>query len=411
METADRKRRSDRYHFETLQVVFKIVERCNINCSYCYYFNAEDQTALDRPAVVDNLGVATIADYLASGIKDLGIKRVIVSFHGGEPMLLKPKNFDAICKAFREKIGAYARLGFTIQTNGTILNEKWEQLFEQHEVDVGVSIDGTRQANDRFRLDHKGKSTFDKIERNLNRLIELAKAKEGTLPSTISVIDARNDYHEMYAFLRATGVKSMNFLLPDRSVDSGFESFETAEGYGTALAALTNAWFDEDDPNIQIRQVKHVLNYFQEAQSPAKDTPESDKILRAFKIIIIQSDGNVAPNDSYMPAASWYKYLPKLSVFNSTLRDFIDLPIFEQIDKIEMTLPAKCQACKWRGICKGGDIENRFSQTNGFDNPSIYCGGLQVFYSSIMSRLIQAGYPEERIEAKLIKLNDQLVPA
>ena len=31
---------------EALQVVYKIAERCNINCSYCYYFNMGDETPM-----------------------------------------------------------------------------------------------------------------------------------------------------------------------------------------------------------------------------------------------------------------------------------------------------------------------------------------------------------------------------
>jgi len=35
---------------EALQVVYKVAERCNINCTYCYYFNMGEDTALTRPA-------------------------------------------------------------------------------------------------------------------------------------------------------------------------------------------------------------------------------------------------------------------------------------------------------------------------------------------------------------------------
>lgn len=29
-------------------VILKTVERCNINCTYCYYFNSKDQSYLNR---------------------------------------------------------------------------------------------------------------------------------------------------------------------------------------------------------------------------------------------------------------------------------------------------------------------------------------------------------------------------
>src|SRR3546814_3929234 len=40
----------DVHIIDALQVVYKVAERCNINCSYCYYFHMGDETPLERPA-------------------------------------------------------------------------------------------------------------------------------------------------------------------------------------------------------------------------------------------------------------------------------------------------------------------------------------------------------------------------
>lgn len=409
-------RRSDRLHFNTLQIVFKVVERCNINCSYCYYFNSDDRSAYGRPAIIDLERVKAVADYLATGVLDLKIKRVLVSFHGGEPMLLKPRIFSSTCEIIKKAVDPVAKLGFIIQTNGTILSEEWVELFKRFSVNVGISIDGHQEAHDKFRLDHRGQSTFKKTEQTLNALTQASLQMDVVPASTISVIHCSNDYQEIYSYLRGRGVRSMSFLLPDRTVDQGFDVGEGPIAYGEALAALVDAWFDEDDPSVEVRQIKNVLNYFQEIQPLPRDDTDLDSSgsrmfaeSRSFLIAVIQSDGVVVLNDSYMPAVEWYAKAGSYSVSNSSLRDFVDLPIQTEIDRVERSVSEPCKKCKWVGICKGGDLENRFSSDRSFDNPSIYCDGLKIFYERIIVRLQMGGYPQQSISDKLEQLKQDFL--
>ncbi len=56
---------------ETLQIVFKVVERCNINCSYCYYFNMGNSSALSRPPKVSVETARSIAEWITQGCEEL----------------------------------------------------------------------------------------------------------------------------------------------------------------------------------------------------------------------------------------------------------------------------------------------------------------------------------------------------
>ena len=396
--TLHAQKQTDRYHFETLQIVLKIAERCNINCSYCYYFNQDIDSSIGRPALISLETAEAIAQYVARGVSEVGIKRVIVSFHGGEPLLLKPSRFDEVCHVLRKHIEPVARLGLSVQTNGTILNEQWLEVFKAHEINVGVSIDGGRVANDRFRLDHRGRSTFDKVEGNLVTL--LAQSGDGDIakPGTISVVDPRNDYqHES---LRGIGISTLSFLLPDRTHDVKFEPHEPLEAYGHALKKIADVWFEEDDPEVQVRQISCFFENFQKAAG-SQNMLSSDKKLRPFKIMIIQSNGEVSLNDSYMPASDWYASQKKLSVFDSTLQEFLNQEVFDRLDTAEMDLAPECQSCRWVGICRGGDLENRYSRVDGFKNPSVYCSALKMFYETIENHLITGGFPKTQLEERL----------
>jgi uncharacterized protein len=399
-----------RLSVDRLQIVFKVVERCNINCTYCYYFNMGDPTASQRPPTVSIDKASQIANWLAIGCQELQTKELLMSFHGGEPMMLKPETFDSICDLFEAHLGQIVKLYFNMQTNGTILTDKWMVVLRKHRVNVGVSIDGGRVAHDRYRLDHRGRSTFAKTEKTIGILVKEAEIIPEIMPSTISVLNCRNDYSEIYTYLRGLGVQKMSFLLPDRNFDYRFErTGESSRDYGRSLFQIFKAWIVEDNPKVEIRFISEFLWHFR-VRTPGREQavlelPRVDdgaelstnkKLSR--QILIVHSDGLVTVNDSYVPALSWYRNAPQCRIPDGSLQEYLLNGIFDEIEEASRSLSVKCQACKWKGICRGGDLENRYSSKNGFDNPSVYCDGYQSFFEGACNLLIENGYPKVYVE-------------
>lgn len=384
----------------TLQVVLKVAERCNINCSYCYYFNMGETSALDRPALISLDTVASLARWIREGCAELGIGRVMVSFHGGEPLLLKPARFSAACTLLRETIEPVAKVSFAVQTNGTILSRQWLDIFAEHRIHVGVSIDGDRGANDRFRLTKDGRSTFDTVDETIRTLVAWSGGNQALGPSTISVLDHRNDYGAIYRYLRSLGIMNMSFLLPDRSHDQGFSADDgDAESYGRCLSDLFQAWFAEDNPDVNVRQVKEVIRHFQNTEKGPPEPPGEDKI--AYQIIVTQSDGTVSVDDSLIPALDWFKGTPRVAIADTSLPDFLADRVFGEIRRANNTIATACRDCDWRGVCRSGDLENRYADGMGFDNPSVYCSGYQRFFTDVCGTLLANNYPVDLLEDRI----------
>ena len=382
---------------EALQVVYKIAERCNINCTYCYYFNMGDETPLTRPALAKLEVTRQLAEWMAQGCEELLIPRAKLSFHGGEPTMVGVRAFDVACQTLREIIEPVAALSLSIQTNGTLLDDRWIEKFIEHRVGVGVSIDGPQTANDRYRLDRRGRSTFKSTEEAIRRLVD-AHAAGGPLPGTISVVHRGNDYRSVYRYLRGLGVLEINFLLPDRNADDAeFVRSGAAAEYGTCLSDIFSEWLEEDNPDVRIKFVDEMLAHFRPDAAPGQ---VFRRMKKTNQVVIARSDGTVAIDDSYIPALAWYSAAPVYSTAESTLRQFLADPIFNEIERIGNALPTGCRDCRWRRVCRGGDLENRFSTRNGFDNPSIYCDGYKLMYQNACDKLAQNGYPTELLQAK-----------
>ncbi len=392
---------------DRLQVVFKVVERCNINCDYCYYFNMGDQSAQDRPPVIQPHTAGKIADWLARGCADLGIPHVSLAFHGGEPMMLKPRNFDLICKIMTDRLAGQVNLTINLQTNGTILTPEWIEILSRHRVHLGFSIDGDRAAHDRHRLDHRGRSTFDATARNLRTILDHAATDSPWLGgATISVLDAANDAAAVFDYLAGLGVRRMSFLLPDRSHNTPFAGgHDSALAYGQALFDIFRAWLVRDDPDLRVRYISELLRHLQLAPDTNQDSPQFAKDSggpdHRTQIIIVHSDGTVGVNDSYIPALEWFQHTPEHKIDTTTLRGFLSDPIFPEIEAAIADLAPPCQTCTWRTLCKGGDLENRYAAGTGFANPSVYCEGLKFFYENATALLVENGYPRRYLDMAL----------
>jgi uncharacterized protein len=288
-------------------------------------------------------------------------------------------------------------LQLSIQTNGTLLNDRWIDVFVANQVNVGVSIDGGRDVNDRFRLNKRGHSTFQRTEHAIRLLVDANKFGVPA-PSTISVLDPSNDYRAVYQFLRGLGVSEMSFLLPDRNADDRkFVSSGSAAKYGSCLSDIFLEWLKEDNLEVKVRFIENILIHFKPHPGPRVAFRRTRK---SNQIVIARSDGTVAIDDSFIPALDWYSRAPIYKVADRTLRDFLSVPIFGEIEDICNTLPGGCAECRWRDMCRSGDLENRFSTSNGFDNPSVYCDAYKVLFAEVCDTLACNGYPPDLISAK-----------
>src|SRR5687767_7362462 len=128
-----------------VSVVLKTVERCNINCTYCYFFNKKDQSYKSHPPYISRETIDQVAEFLLKGSEDLNFSNILLSIHGGEPLMQNLEDFDYMCGLITHVFKAKkVKVEYTIQTNAMLVNEHWIELFNKHKVHVGISIDGPK---------------------------------------------------------------------------------------------------------------------------------------------------------------------------------------------------------------------------------------------------------------------------
>jgi uncharacterized protein len=372
----------------SIEVVLKTAERCNIACTYCYFFFGESANYLKHPPYISVDAVTQIADFLAQGAMDLGLDQVSVIFHGGEPLMQNKRDFDFSCTTLQESLRGKTNLRLGVQTNGMLITPEWIDLFEKHGVHVGVSIDGPEEWHDEFRKDHRGRGTHKRTLIGLEIL--RAAAEAGRIPpyGALCVIDPRRDPARLFDYFRIElGIKQFDLLLPEQHPP------HPAEQYGRFLCDLLDHWDACGDLDVNIR---FISSFFMKMRGFSSFSFPHGPDQITHRIFKISSDGRLYPDD-VIHDDTW----ATPSVVETTLRDFLHSEYFSLVDNLYQHPPTGCQSCCWEKVCGGGHPWNRHVPGAGFDRPSTLCDGLKIFYAHATAYLLRNGKPMSQILAAL----------
>jgi len=122
--------------------ILKVVNRCNIDCDYCYVFNSVDQSWRTLPPRLSPATARRAAERIAEHARTRGIDSIDIVLHGGEPLLAGVEFTRDLLLVLRETLAKVAATRFELQTNATLVSPEWLDLFEAFDVKISVSLDG-----------------------------------------------------------------------------------------------------------------------------------------------------------------------------------------------------------------------------------------------------------------------------
>ena len=126
-----------------------LTENCNLKCRYCY----EGQEKGKRKFAISN--ITALISFIEREILESAKKedKVIISFHGGEP-LLELKMMKNIISDL-DKISAKRNISivYEVTTNGNVNEMEFlEYIKNREDFRISVSLDGKKEINDLFRM-------------------------------------------------------------------------------------------------------------------------------------------------------------------------------------------------------------------------------------------------------------------
>ncbi len=364
------------------QVVLKLHSRCDLACDHCYVYEAADQSWRGRPTVISDEVISQAGRRIAEHVASHSLPMVQVVLHGGEPLLAGHSRLRRVVTELRAALRGVCALDLRIHTNGVLLSQQLCELFAEHEVKVGISIDGDRAANDRHRRYADGRSSYDKVIRAIGLL--RAPRFRDLFAGVLCTIDIANDPLVTYESLMDLQPPRIDFLLPHATWHDPPARTPAADSeYADWLIAIFDRWLGDGRP-VQIRTFDSIMSTLRGGESFTEALG-----LGPVGLVVIETDGSYEQVDSLKVA---FQGAPEtgMNVFDHALDDVARHPDILARQQGIAALSATCQECPVVGSCGGGLYTHRYRALNGFDNPSVYCADLLSLISHVGSHL-----PEE----------------
>jgi uncharacterized protein len=316
------------------------------------------------------------------------LKEIVISFHGGEPLIGGVKHLKMLMSVINEVFSENeVDVNISIQSNGLLFTREIGDLLLDNNISVGISLDGPPKVNDLYRVDHEGKPRTLELERNLSLLTSDIYKK--IFGGFLCVINVNSDPLEVFEYLLSYKPPSIDFLLPDNNFDRipfGKSDFNSTP-YANWLIKIFDNWFYHDDA-VKIRFFNSIIQQIFGFPSLVETLG-----LDPAQIIVIETNGDIEALDVLKTS---YSKATKLG-FNVIENDF-DQVFTHNLVSIRNnginSLCKECQHCSMVKICGGGYLPHRYSSNNNFDNTSIYCMDLKKLilhiYNSINNQVKNA---------------------
>lgn len=370
------------------QFVVKLHSRCNLACDYCYIYELRDTGWRGRPqtmpAAVREQLVLRIAEHVSR--HRLPVARVIL--HGGEPLLAGADVIAGFARSVRRAVGdAGGRVQLVMQSNGLLVDEALLDVLLRHDIHMGVSLDGDREAQDRHRHRRRrpdapvtARTSSWSGTRQALALLELPRYR-GLFDGLLCAVDTANDPVRTYDALVAHRPPAIDFLLPQATWDHPAPGGGGTDApYGDWLAAVFDRWWRDGRP-VRVRLFDAIIALC--LTGGASGGSESVGALPAAAVVV-ESDGTIGWTDSLKAVADGAADSHS-DVFGHSFDAVLALP--EAPEYGPQTLCDACRQCPVVGICGGGTRAHRHGRGRGFANPSVYCGDLFTLIGHIRARL------------------------
>jgi len=364
---------------QSIYFVIDVTKRCNFDCLYCFR-NLNDNRIIDDDILKD------ICNYILNIIKERKLNNVKVQVWGGEPLLAFNK-LEYIYNFFKD---TPVNLVIDIETNGSLISDELaKKLYDMH-VNVGISIDGMLEHQDKQRRLSNGKSSNELVKKGIRNLQKYYHDSLGGI-AVVTKYNYKDVYEIIKYFAEELKLKNMKFNLvrdnPNANQENIGLSLEEVKWFASVLFDsvkkynLEHGNFNEN--NIITRY--HNLN-----ERISNNYCNSRGCRGGINLISIDMLGNIYPCEMMD-----YKNVKISSIYkdgklanNNDLINEIKKAQKENIYFNEKTID-ECNTCPWKYYCEGG-CRSRIVYSEGkMTYDEVECTFNKVIYERIIEDILE----------------------
>lgn len=308
---------------------------CNLDCSYCYYKTHKKTIAWDYDLKFKIL--YDIIQYVKQ--TKYSIK---LCWHGGEPMLAGLEFFQEavnITNILQEKYNIPAhRIQHTIQTNATLINQKWCDFFKENKFDLGISFDIMQNVQNEQRS-----NSYKKVIKTIKLLQEnnISFGVNSVLSIDLLKCKPRDVLQEIIN-LNITNFEFSQMSLHDRDHD------EYNILYANFMQGMIDGYLEHDDPRLNFRFFDSAAKEYLGKRGSL--CTHNSRHCGDYQTI--DANGNLHFCDNYDEK----KYLVSdvANFKNMTLIDAMQIDSYQKIRSEPRFYSNECKTCDVSDLCQGG---------------------------------------------------------
>ncbi len=339
---------------------------CNLNCRYCFYRDEQDLREIKNKGFLsDETARILIGRALLESTHE-----VTFAFQGGEPTLIGLAFFERFCATVDELNRENRTVHYCIQTNGILIDEKWCKFFHDRKFLVGLSLDGSAEIHDFFRV--RGEmGTF----REVTRAAQLFKRFSVDFNILCVVTDqlARHP-QRVYRSLTKSGYQFLQFIPCLNGFDDESEEYSLkAETYGKFLIETFRLWAADfkAGKHVSIRDFDNWIRVL--CGYPPEMCSANGFCSCQF---VVEGNGDVYPCDFYC-LDEWQIG----NVRENSFREMFESDVAQAFMKSGVCRNETCRICPYFAICRGGCRRNRSRGENQF------CSAYRAFFDACLPEM------------------------
>lgn len=327
---------------------------CNMGCIYCAE-HRKNYTSLEKRIELEDI------EKLAKLSKEYLLN---VLFHGGEPTLLPIEYYKNIINMFDKH---NEDVFYGLQTNGTMLDQKWVNFILEYKGRVGISIslDGTRKINkNRITIDNK--ETFDTVMNSIDLL-----SNNGIKTGMICTIASNTLGKEKELLDLLLGFDNLLFvkLNPcfDRNADGTIPEWGiTPAQYANFVIGIFDLLLKKGEwGKFNLEPVISILKNLQNVTSSFCNF----SFEKCSNFVSIYPNGTVTSCDNFDLQLGQLGNLNRLDDTENIFGLENNKYLFDKYEE----LMERCESCDFKEICKGGCISARLRYQDTDD----YCKAMK----------------------------------
>lgn len=217
---------------------------CNLQCKYCFIGKLNE-----APNFMDEGTALTAVEKFNDHLKK-NDQQGTLFFYGAEPLL----NFSLIKKVVKYIKEKNYNIEFAMVSNGLLITDNIAKFIKEHNISLGISIDGMKNVNDKNRIfKNSEEGSYDYVTNKIN-LLKTNNVDFG-LSITVSK-DLLKEKAKVLEWLKDLNVKNISYnLLHFTEFDPDWKKYyeEATEFIYNSNNTLYEYGFNEDRANRKLK--------------------------------------------------------------------------------------------------------------------------------------------------------------